>query len=60
MKSYKCSKCALLLDNDEYCYCLADIDIRPGHREKGDVEICENNFIPLEEKQQWHEKFNWE
>ena len=60
MKAYQCIKCALLRDYDEYVLCAADIDPRPNHREKGDTELCKNNFVPLESKKQWHREFGWE
>lgn len=60
MKAYQCSKCENLCDYDENCQCLIGIDTRPNHREKGDAELCKRNFIPLEEKKKWHEKFSWE
>ena len=40
--------------------CLADIDPRPNHREKGDAERCRQNFEPLPDNQIWHKKFAWE
>ena len=59
-KTYQCSRCTKLYDNDEYCMCLAGIDPRPNHREKGDVVKCKQNFESLPDKQIWHEKFAWE
>jgi len=60
MKAYQCSKCQNLQDLDERCDCCIGIDPRTNHREKGDAELCRQNFKPLEEKKQWHEKFHWE
>lgn len=60
MKSYQCSRCNKLYDCDEYCMCLAMIDSRPSHRNKGDAEICKKNFESLPQNQVWHEKFSWE
>ena len=60
MRAYQCSKCKLLQDFDERCACVLPIDARPGHREKGDAELCKENFEPLEVKKQWHAKFSWE
>jgi len=60
MKAYQCSKCACLCDYDENCQCSIGIDPRLHHREKGDVELCKNNFEPLKEGKHWHEKFSWE
>lgn len=48
MRAYQCSKCKLLQDFDERCACVLPIDIRPGHREKGDAELCKDNFEPLD------------
>ena len=39
-KAYQCSQCTKLYDNEEYCMCLAGIDPRPNHRERGDAETC--------------------
>ena len=60
MKAFQCSKCKHLKDCDSYCCCQAGIDIRPGHREKGDAEICKNEFESLKPGEEWHEKFKWE
>jgi hypothetical protein len=60
MKAYQCSKCKLLNDLDERCDCQMGIDPRLNHRKKGDVELCRANFVLLEEKKRWHEKFSWE
>ena len=60
MKAYQCSKCASLADYDENCQCPNGIDPRPNHRGKGDVALCKEHFVPLEEDKKWHEKFSWE
>lgn len=60
MKAFQCSKCSHLIDLDERCMCEIDIDPRPSHREKGDVELCRKSFCALESKKEWHEKFFWE
>lgn len=60
VKAYQCSKCSILRDYDEYVQCAVGIDPRPNHREKGDAVLCKENFEPLPEKDQWHEKFSWE
>ncbi len=60
MKAYQCSKCIHLQDYDETCGCQIGIDVRLGHREKGDAELCKKNFEQLEEDKKWHEKFSWE
>lgn len=60
MKAYRCSECTALHDYDEYVMCAFGIDPRPNHREKGDAELCKNNFKPLDQKEQWHKKFSWE
>lgn len=57
-KAYQCSQCAKLYDNEEYCMCLAGIDPRPNHRERGDAETCKKEFEPV--AKQWHERFAWE
>ena len=59
-KAYQCSQCAQLYDTGEYCMCLSGIDPRPNHREKGDAELCRDNFRHLEPSEQWHERFAWE
>ena len=58
--AYQCSTCTKLQDYDEYCQCLAGIDPRPNHREKGDAEMCRKNYEALETENQWHKKFAWE
>jgi hypothetical protein len=60
MKAYQCSTCEHLHDYDETCGCGIGIDPRPNHREKGDAELCKNNYKPLEKSKKWHEKFKWE
>jgi len=40
--------------------CLAGIDPRPNHREKGDAAKCKENFEYLKPSEQWHERFAWE
>lgn len=60
MRAYQCSRCARLEDADEICVCMAHIDPRPNHREKGDAKICRENFEELPESEIWHEKFSWE
>lgn len=60
MKAYQCSRCTELYDNDEYCMCMAGIDPRPNHRQKGDAKVCKQNFKPLVENQIWNERFSWE
>jgi len=60
MKAYQCSRCENLQDYDDYCNCSLEIDIRPNHREKGSTKLCKENFKPLKEEKQWHEKFSWE
>ena len=59
-RAYQCSRCELLYDADEHCGCLAGIDPRTDHREKGDAELCHKNFEMLPEEDQWHAKFPWE
>lgn len=60
MKAYQCSECANLCDYDESCNCSTGIDPRHNHREKGDAELCRQNFKKIEKKKHWHEKFAWE
>lgn len=60
MIAYRCSRCKLLQDADDYVWCSAGIDPRPNHREKGDAKRCRSNFAPFEESEIWHEKFAWE
>lgn len=59
-RAYRCSECAHLYDNDEYCMCTIGIDPRPAHRERGAAEECRRNFEQLPPDQQWHERFRWE
>lgn len=59
-KAYQCSRCRLLYDVGDYCSCLAGIDPRIGHREKGDAARCREGFGRLETDRRWHEKFAWE
>ena len=40
--------------------CMAGIDPRPNHRQKGDAKVCKQNFKPLADNQIWHERFSWE
>ena len=60
MKAYQCSRCKLLQDFDTRCDCALGIDPRPKYREKGMHKVCNEQFIPLEEKDEWHERFSWE
>lgn len=60
MKSFQCSRCECLYDIDEKCACSVGIDPRPKHREKGDVQLCKENFTPLPDNRVWHERFHWE
>lgn len=60
MRAYQCSRCKKLYDGDECCACMADIDPRPHHRERGDAEKCRENFELIEEQKEWHVKFPWE
>ena len=60
MKAFQCSKCTMLEDLDDRCWCCMEIDPRPNHREKGDVKLCRESFILLESDKQWHAKFSWE
>lgn len=59
-KAYQCSRCAKCYFTGEHCICLADVEPRPGHREKGGAELCRNSFVELPESEIWHEKFAWE
>lgn len=60
MKAYQCSTCKHLMDYDEICNCQIGIDARPNHRDKGDAELCRQNYELLPKEKQWHEKFSWE
>lgn len=60
MKAYQCSECDKLRDYDDYCNCAMGIDVRIGHREKGDAELCRKSFEQIEKSKHWHEKFSWE
>lgn len=60
MKAFQCSVCANLYDMDKNCACSVGIDPRPKYRDKGDAELCRENFEKLEPQSIWHEKFHWE
>lgn len=60
MKAYQCSRCKLLRDLVERCFCPVVLDPRPKHRQKGEAELCKKHFEPLKENEIWHEKFSWE
>lgn len=60
MVAYQCSRCANLLDFDDYCVCRFDIDPRPGRRTGCGRKECLEKFESLQADQIWHERFFWE
>lgn len=58
--AYQCSICENLYDLDEYVMCMADVDPRTNHRQKGDADKCKKAFTLLAKKDRWHEPFKWE
>lgn len=63
MKAYQCSKCSLLDIDFTYpgrMLCLAGIDPRPKHREKGGAAKCKTEYKELPINEWIRPPFSWE
>ena len=61
VKAFQCSKCKQLQENDidDTVFCSCGIDPRPNKRYKGDKELCQQCYDPLDDEP-WHSLFYWE
>lgn len=59
-KAFQCSRCRHLQMNEDDKVSCHIADPRPGHREKGDRELCLEAFEQLQEDEVWCERFYWE